>query len=228
MKDQQRDERSAALRELLVNLPSSTTASRPMRAVSMTRFAVGTATLGVGVSIVALALSMGAGDVPGGALPEPSSPPRAEPSTGIGSRVRMYSSVEELISDSGAVVSGMLVDQKPGPDGTTEWTVEVKRTFTPATLGATAPTSTVTVAEGSTLRVRTFDSMTASVPGAPLDLGSRYLLFLSPTGLPSAGDDEFFITGVSAGVYEVVGDRYVRATDGGDTLPEELHNDDLR
>ena len=221
------DERSAALRELLVDLPNRTPASRP-GAVRVKRLALSTAALGLGASVVVLAINAGPGGAPEAVPTESSGDPAAGPSTtGMGSRVKMYSSLDELVSDSGAIVTGAVVDQQPGPDGTTVFTIGVDQVFTPAALGATSPTPIAAVPDGSTVRVRTFGRVASSLPSVPLEPGGRYLLFLSPTGLPSAEEDEFFITGVIAGVYEAEGDRYVRAADDGDTLPQELREEDL-
>ena len=220
------DERSAALRELLVDLPNETTASRP-GALVMKRVALSAAAVGLGASVLILAMEGGPGVVPGAVPTESVGDPLAGPSTGMGSRVVMYSSLDELIADSGAVLVGTVVDQGPGPDGTTVSTVEVERAFNPAELGSTSPEPPVSVRSGTTVQVRTFGDAASSLPSAPLQPGERYLLFLTPTGLPSAEDDEFFVTGVVAGIYEAQGDRYVRSADDGDTLPETLREDDL-
>jgi hypothetical protein len=220
------DKRSTALRELLVDLPNQTPASPP-RTVVMKRVVLSAAALGLGASVLILAMEGGTGGVPEAVPRESSGDPIAGPSTSIGSRVRMYSSLDELIADSGAVLVGTVADQRPGPDGTTVSTVNVERVFNPAALGSTSPVAPVTVPEGATVRVRTFGGVASSLPSAPLEQGGRYLLFLSPTGLPSADEDEFFITGVVAGIYESEGDRYVRAANDGDTLPGELRETDL-
>ena len=227
MTQQLSDERSTALRQMLVDLPNQTSASRPAGVVALQRLALGTAVVGLGASILVLALNPGSGGVPEALAPESSGEPGVGPSVGMGSRVKMYTSLDELIADSGAVVAGTVVDQQPGPDGTTVATVDVERTFVPEGLGSTSLTPTVQVPEGSAVRVRTFGGVVTSLPSAPLEPGGSYLLFLSPTGLPSADEDEFFITGVIAGIYEADGNRYVRAADDGDALPAEVRVDEL-
>ncbi len=228
MTQQLNDERAAALRRLIVELPEQTLAAQRTRLGTGRRLVLGTAALGLGASIVVLALEAGPGGVPEAVPPQSSGEPVGGSSSGMGSRVKMYSSLDELAADSGAIVVGVVVDQQPGPDGTTVSTVEVERSFRPAALGRTSPEPTVEVPDGSTVRVRAFGGVTSSLPSASLEPGGRYLLFLSPTGLASADDDEFFITGVVAGIYEAQGDRYVRAADDGDTLPGELGESDLR
>ena len=225
MTQQLKDERSAALRELLVDLPTRAPAFRGE--VRMKRLALSIAAVGLGASVVVLAINAAPGGAPEAVPTESSGDPAAGPSTGMGSRVRMYSSLDELISDSGAIVTGVVVDRQPGPDGTIMFTIDVERSFTPAALGAASPTPIPAVPDGSAVRVRTFGGVVSSLPSAPLEPGGRYLLFLTPTGLPAADDDDFFITGVVAGIYEAEGDRYVRAADGGDTLPQELGEEDL-
>lgn len=219
--------RSAALRDLLVDVASGAPTPRREGAL-VKRAALGAAALSVGAVALVIALQATPNQTEEAVPADPPGDSVTGPSTGIGSRVKMYTSLEELIADSGAVVVGVVADQQPGDDGTTISTIDVEQSFAPAGLGSTSPSPPVPVAEGTAVRVRTFSATTSSLPSTALEAGSRYLLFLTPTGLPSAADDEFFITGVVAGIYEAQGDRFVRASDDGDQLPPELHGSDLR
>lgn len=218
--------RSAALRELLVDVASG--APAPWReGVVLKRTALVAAAVSVGAVVLVVAFQATPNEIEEAVPAEPPGHSVTGPSAGVGARVKMYASLEELISDSGAVVVGVIADQQPGDDGTTIVTLEVERSFTPAALGSTSPEPPVPVTGGSVIRVRTFGGAVTSLPSAPLETGGRYLLFLTPTGLPSAGDDEFFVTGVVAGIYKAQGDGFARDADDGDDLPAELRESDL-
>ncbi len=223
---QQTQDRTTALRELLVELPSRT---RPgLRPAGRLPMIVATAAIGAVAIGTVLTTAQLSAPKSADVNPPVTSDPIAGPSTGSGSRVRMYASLDELIADSGAIILGSVTEQHPGPDGTTVSTIAVERSFTPPDLGKTSLEPPVDVVAGNSISVRTFGGMTSSLPAASLTPGARYLLFLSPTGLPSAGDDEFFVTGVVAGIYEAKADRYLRASNDGDLLPEEIGGEDLR
>ncbi|MFH8253137.1 hypothetical protein ACH3VR_22410 [Microbacterium sp. B2969] len=222
-------DRAAALRSLLVE--TATTGPGPRRDASVVgkRAALAAAAVSVGAVVLVVALQSAPGRTPD-AVPTPTDPGGdsvAGPSTGMGSRVKLYASLQELISDSGAVVTGTVVTEQVGEDGTTVFTLDVERSFTPEALGSTSPEPVVPVHEGSAVRVRTFGGTTTSLPSAALTVGGHYLLFLTPTGLGSAGEDEFFITGVVAGVYESSGDHFLRVANDGDDLPAELRESDI-
>ncbi|WP_243073714.1 hypothetical protein [Microbacterium sp. SS28] len=229
MTDQPDPERTAALRTLLVETATRAPAQRRDDSVVGKRAALAVAALSVGAVVLVVALQ----SAPGGtqdAVPTPTEPAGDSvtgPSTGMGSRVKLYTSLQELIADSGAVVSGVVTAEQMGEDGATVFTLDVERSFTPEVLGSTSPEPAVPVAEGTVVHVRTFGGMTSSVPSATLQVGDRYLLFLTPTGLNGAAADEFFITGMVAGIYFSADDHYARMVDDGDDLPAELRDSDL-
>ena len=99
--------------------------------------------------------------------------------------------------------------------------VKVDQQLTPKGLD-----SVVTLAAGESLVV--WQLGTESAPG-PLPLmkeGQRYLLFLTPTGLPDLAAD-YFITGSSAGFWVATEGGFSRPVDEGDKLPETLTIADL-
>lgn len=219
--------RSAALRDLLVDVASGAPTPRRQGGVFVKRAALAAAALSVGAVVLIVALQTAPSKTEEAVPTDPPGDSVTGPATGMASRAKLYTSLDELISDSGAVVIGVVAEQQTDDDGTIVVTVDVEQSHTPGTLGSTSPEAPVPVATGSTVRVRTFGGLTSSLPSAPLENGGTYLLFLTPTGLPSAGDDEFFVTGVVAGIYKAQGDRFVRVFDDGDQLPAELHEDDL-
>lgn len=227
MTQQLHDDRAQALRALLVELPAETRTAKAWGSDAVKRSLLITAAVGVAASATVLAVQFAPSSQPDALPPATSGDPGTVSGGGSASRVKMYASLDELIADSGAVVVGTVRAQDQGPDGTTVSSIVVERSFSPAGLGSTSLEPPVTVADGATVRVRTFQSAVTSLPSAPLTQGSSYLLFLSPTGLPDAGDDEFFVTGVVAGIYSADGDRYLRASQDGDRLPPELTPEDL-
>lgn len=207
--EQRDDSRSLALRRALIDAVEEAKEVRP--ASTRRRLALG---VGVGVAVAlggtALAVTLPV------FAPEP-----LVGGSSIGSRVQLYESVGELVADSGAVVVGSVTSQAPDDDGTTVSEIAVARSFTPPGLGTGLGGPAVDVPAGAVLRVRT-DGGVTSLPAVTLEVGSAYLLFLTPTGLPGAAGSEFFITGAGAGIYISDGDRFVRMVDDGDQLPEEL------
>lgn len=224
MTSQPESTRSAALRELLVDVADDD--ARRHRSAVIVRTAIGLAAVGVGVVVLIVALNTAPNATQEAVPAQPTSGSVADPSSGAGSRAKMYTSLDELIADSSVIVVGVVSDQQSSTDGTTVFTVAVEQTFTPATLGATSPEPAVVVDVGGDIRVRTFGAGT-SVTSAPLEQGGRYLLFLTATGLPTAGADEFFVTGVVAGIYRAQGDGFARVSADGDVLPAELSADEL-
>lgn len=227
MTQQRSDDRTSALRAMLVELPTGQRLATRSGTDTMRRVLLTTAAIGLVASAAVLVIQPSPSADPGSQPPVSPGGEVPGPSTGSASRVTLYGSLDELVADSGAVVAGTVVEQGPGPDGTTVSTIDVARVFAPSTLGSTSPEPVVQVPESGTVRVRTFGGAVSSVPTTSLVPGATYLLFLTPTGLPNAEDDEFFITGVVAGLYEAQGDRYVQVAHDGDVLPEDLTAEDL-
>lgn len=89
------------------------------------------------------------------------------------------------------------------------------------------------VQEGSTIIVR----QTGYLEDSLLEDGGTYLFYLVPTGLEGDLADQYYVTGVTAGIYEKVtvdsqssaSDSFVRvAPDSGDELPESLTSKELK
>lgn len=140
-------------------------------------------------------------------------------STSTGSRARLYASVEELSQDSPLIVVGTSSDPVSEPDrtGSTVTITEV--------IGSTL---TEAPAVGDTVRVW-------QVADPRLSTDTPYLLFLTPTGLEptlfsSGADHEYYVVGVTAGLWLSTGstDSFERSGDEGDTLPATLNLDELR
>lgn len=155
-------------------------------------------------------------------------------SHGEGSRVELYNSVPALADDSIIVVAGTVSSQKTVSDipNSGEFTLS---TFTVA---KTAKTDSNHPA-GSTLVVRQHGTESKPGPGALLEPGKTYLLYLTPSGLDGDLASQFYVTGGTAGIYEteqnaaarsagVTGDtEFTKApSDEGDKLPAELTLED--
>lgn len=215
-------DRATAVRRLLVDTVESTKpAPRGRTAVWVATAAMGAAGAVV-VSVLAvggLGTSTGPGTdgttvgVPGGSA----------------SRVKLYGSLDELIADSSAIVAGTVLrgEPVPGMDGYTRSTLRVDTVFSPPGLGSTAGTGPSVVAAGDEVLVRNMGgSALASTGGPSLAEGSRYLLFLTPSGLPDA-PDEFYIVGAGAGTYIADGSEFRRLSTDGDTIPAAVRGADL-
>lgn len=151
-------------------------------------------------------------------------------STSMGSRVKLYRSLDELVRDSSAVLTGTVVAEQPLTDdsGYSRWVLRVGKAYSPKGLGDGVGGAAPMPEAGTDVSVRHFagGGVVTSV-GQPLAVGQRYLLFLSPTGIPGASANQFFITGAGAGTYLAEGDEYRRARADGDTLPATLTAGDL-
>ncbi len=148
----------------------------------------------------------------------------------LGSRVTLYSSLNQLVAASAIIVSGSVtgqavesadgVDASPG----TVSTFPVTESFSPAGIasslgGETRPSP----ARGTAVTIRQFGTPGGASTGGPLlELNGRYLLFLNPTALPGPAAEDYFIVGSEAGIYRADGDRFVRVSSGGDQLPQTI------
>jgi hypothetical protein len=219
--DRTEDDRATALRRVLVTTVEESAPRRSPRAGRARMFAIGATLAIVAVAVVAVPALQAL-------IPPGSSGPAAQP-PGIssGSRAKLYSSIAELAADSGAVVAGTVVSQVPGADGTIVSDVKVDSSYRPKGLGNNVASGAVSVPEAALVKVTIFGP-TTSAGSAYFTTGQQYLLFLTPTGLPGADQDEFFITGVTAGLYIEEGDHFVKSPSEGDELPITLTADTLQ
>jgi hypothetical protein len=144
-----------------------------------------------------------------------------------GSRHQLYDSVDALSSDSSAIVVGSVGTQEivDADIPFTVSTLTIERTFSTPTLGGNLDGAVEPLSPGMTIKVRQIGSTDiGSIPAPILSSGGTYLLFLTPTMLPSdrSGTD-FYITGGSAGMYASDGPNFARVDpDSGDSLPSKL------
>ncbi len=211
-------DRTDQLRKLLVETVESTAGRRPgTRRLALASVAV----LGT-VAVVSL-LAIGA--IPGDLGSSNGNGTTGE--TSSGSRVKLYGSLAELVADSAVVVTGSVVSQESVGDSTVA-TLRVEEAFAPAGLGSGLGERRPAPERDSEIQVRQTGTIgTVSSAGQVLTTGQHYLLFLVPTGLPDAAEDEYFITGAGAGAYSAVDDGFRRLTDDGDSLPVHLTEADL-
>lgn len=178
----------------------------------------------VAVCIVALSVSLGATACAG-------------TSGGSGSRAVLYDSLESVQKDSEAAVLVTITDQKEFARTDTASafvasTATVDEPFTPASLGEKK--GTTAIAAGATITVRQLGALGESEGTPMLQPGTQYLLFIVPTEAPGAKSDEFYITGGTAGMYQL--EAGVRAASGtfekvgdeGDKLPATITLEDLQ
>lgn len=160
-----------------------------------------------------------------------------------GSRVKLYNSVSEVSSDSSLVASGTVDSQKQvAATATTSpyiaSTFTVAATYTPAGLGANVSSGAAPIKAGDKIVVRQIGTLNAISDTPKLAPGSGYLLFLTPTGLPGAPVNNYYVTGATAGIYESGTGAVSSLTDGsasftklgddGDKLPATLSPTELR
>lgn len=156
--------------------------------------------------------------------------------TSSGSRVKLYNSLAELVADSAVVAAGTVISQQTAEDGSeqtggdfTVATFRVDQAYAPAGLGSALGQRRPAPERGDELYVRVTGTVgtVSSVAQPQLTEGQRYLLFLVPTGLPDASDQEYFITGAGAGTYVAEGDAFRRISTDGDSIPAVLTAADL-
>ncbi|KRB37026.1 hypothetical protein ASD93_13535 [Microbacterium sp. Root180] len=147
-----------------------------------------------------------------------------------GSRVELYDSVKGIVADSSVVAVVDVHHQEVVKDDIeyTLSTATIIEKFSPAGLGVEVPADTPHLA-GETVVVRQMGVEGMELPYAILRSGEKYLLFLSPTVLKKDGLAQYYITGGSAGLYSVDGDRFVHGPfEEGDQLPNALTAADLK
>ncbi len=150
-----------------------------------------------------------------------------------GSRSEIYRSLDALITDSTVVVEVEVAgrDSFEGRDGVSPYTAAtavVVAAYQPSELGQTAADESMTVDLGSTIVVRQMGRPGMENDTPYLEPGGRYLLFLTPTGLPNASPNEFYVTGGVAGIYKAEGDGFLRLSRDEDDIPEMLTLNDLK
>jgi hypothetical protein len=161
-----------------------------------------------------------------------------------GSRAELYDSVQGLAADSSiAAVVEVQSQQVLNPASDRDFaytlsTVSVVSTLSPKGLASELPANVPTdpVSDGSEIVVRQMGTVDIETPAPILKAGEQYLLFLVPSMLEGEAASQFWVTGGSAGVYEVSGDDFARGSDAtfthgpfeeGDTLPPTLTAKDL-
>ena len=155
------------------------------------------------------------------------------------SRVKLYNSVSELAQDSDVIVVGTAHDNwvtadlpvNPDLDFTlSDFVVEqVVRSDIPITVNDTIVVRQVGAENGSHIQVGNKKPVTAALVPI-LQTGQRYLLYLNHSGLDGDLASQYYITGVSAGMYVGVSAKdpthFKHITpDEGDVLPASLHID---
>ncbi|WJY00377.1 hypothetical protein [Curtobacterium sp. 458] len=155
--------------------------------------------------------------------------------TSEGSRVQLYDSVPALAGDSSIVVAGTVSSQETVSD------LSEGGVFTLSTFTVTKSAKTDSAhPDGSTITVRQIGSPKTSGPAPFLEQGKSYLLYLHPSELEGELATHFFVTGGSAGIYEMQQSDAARSAGGvtedteftkapsdeGDELPEVLTLDE--
>ena len=131
-----------------------------------------------------------------------------------GSRAVLYESIDSVVADSAVVVTAKVTSQSQPKDGIAG---------SPGTISALAVIEAGTsdlVKPGGEVFVFQYGSETVSAMAPLLKVGETYLLFLSSTALPDARSNDFFVTGNSAGIYQLTSDGYKRLGTDPDKLPE--------
>ena len=150
----------------------------------------------------------------------------------VGSRHEIYDSFSALNADSTAVVEVQVEDRNSvaaGEDSSayTAATVVVVAAVQPPDLAESAVDMPSRLEEGSTVVIRQMGEPGTQADTPYLEPGNRYLVFLTPTQLPNAAANEFYITGAVAGIYKADADGFVRSSQDGDRIPEILTLKDL-
>ncbi len=154
-----------------------------------------------------------------------------------GSRHTLYGDVRSLAADSSAVVEVEIGKQFAVEEDMpiTISTAVVLANHAPEGLGLSLKnTSQISVGEEITVRqMGNVDVESSPVP--ILTEGGHYLLFLTPSMLEGAAASQFWVTGGSAGIYELssgsprgIDAEYTHVeSDEGDTLPASLTVEEL-
>lgn len=118
-------------------------------------------------------------------------------SSSSASRAALYGSLTELTAASSLVVAGVAGDQRTAAD----ITPSLDFTLTAFEVEATVEPEGGSF-EGRTIVVRQTGSADQPPPaGSLLEPGRAYLLFLTASGLPGELAEQYYVTGVTAGLY---------------------------
>ncbi len=139
------------------------------------------------------------------------------------SRVRFYSSLQDLSSDSAAVVAGTVTAQRAAKD------IDQVTVFTISTVTVQRALKGSGIAAGSTVEVRQIGDSTQATLAPLLSKGSSYLLYLTLSGLSGNLASQYYVTGGDAGIYQASSAAQSRSVspstfsraiaDDGDKLP---------
>lgn len=152
-----------------------------------------------------------------------------------GSRHTLYEGLAALAADSQEVVRvrvdaqsevGVETAERSGQSAHTLSVAQVLEAWSGDGIGS-ADTQQSRLEVGDRITVRQMGTQSQEMEGELLELGDEYLLFLTPTMIPDAPLEEFYVTGGMAGIYRVAlttnGDaEFLRLFDEGDTLPSSI------
>ncbi|QOD09486.1 hypothetical protein [Rathayibacter toxicus] len=124
-----------------------------------------------------------------------------------GTRIKLYSSIEDLAGDSAAVIVGTVSGQKAETDSTgnqvTVSTFVVSEQIPTTKVGTHLGKAPASIQSGTTVSVRQLGASDIVGLAAPiLRQNQSYLLFVTPSMLPGDEAQQFSITGASAGYYQ--------------------------
>lgn len=129
----------------------------------------------------------------GGALMALAACAPTQSSAAHGSRVKWYASTAALAKDSVAIVAGTVSAQRVASD------VDPTTPFTISTVEVDGGSKGLK--PGSVVEVRQLGSAATAGPAPLLEVGHRYLLFLTPSGLDGSLSSQYYVTGGDAGIY---------------------------
>lgn len=146
------------------------------------------------------------------------------------SRATLYSDVASIAADSSAAVEVEVQSQEVVQEDIpyTLSTVTVVTPFQPKGL-ASALSSKSDLASADMLVIRQLGSTEEqSVPAPILEVGQRYLLFLTPSMMKGEAAAQFYVTGGSAGIYRSENGSFTHVkSEDADTLPATLTTAEL-
>ncbi|CAH0222851.1 hypothetical protein SRABI76_02554 [Microbacterium oxydans] len=154
------------------------------------------------------------------------------------SRHTLYSDVAGLAADSEAVVDVVVDSQEIVQEAMpyTLSTVTVIAPLQPTGLAANADAAATVTPEQQIVIRQLGSSAEETVPAPLLEVGGRYLLFVTSTQLPGDAASQFYVTGGSAGLYRTESASEARGSDvsyarvdveSGDSLPLTLRTAEL-
>jgi len=132
------------------------------------------------------------------------------------SRIKLYGSVRELAADSALIIIATPQSQvvTADIDGLIDFTLATVRIDQVIKGPAGVKTGSLIVVRQTGAYERTGLEKEPNLPQAPpvplLEMGARYLLYLTPSGLDGDKASQFYITGANAGLYKAADDRNYR------------------